>query len=203
MLFFYSCLQCKIYYDTKLQILDHNKEVHGESPFPDIDIVGMKTDDTELFEELECQYCGEVSSIHEHLAKHIASVHPKQIIGLMVKNAVEEDVLYGLGKVEKLERDPFPCTKCDKIYQTKRALKDHKQYKHGAPSTCRDCRKFFSSKLQLGSHVRDSHSPRLHTCALCGKKFSRKRDLERHLVPCCRGKGRKTSRRDSAILFHE
>ena len=94
------------------------------------------------------------------------------------------------------DRNPFPCTECDKSYTTKRCLRGHKKYKHGDPSTCTECGKNCGSKMQLASHVRDSHSPRLHICTLCGRRFSRKRDLERHLVPCAKGKGRKSSRPD-------
>ena len=90
----------------------------------------------------------------------------------------------------------FSCINCKKSYHTKRALKDHERYKHGLGATCSNCSKVFEAKVQLWNHIRDNHSPRLLKCALCGKKFTRKRDLERHLVPCAQGKGRKSTCQD-------
>ena len=41
-------------------INEHNKVVHGEMPAIEIDMVDIQMDDKQSFEELECQYCGEV-----------------------------------------------------------------------------------------------------------------------------------------------
>ena len=194
MFIFYSCLSCNINYETKFMINEHNKVVHGEMPAIEIDMVDIQMDDKQSFEELECQYCGEEPPSKEVLAKHIAFVHPRQTTVLNEKGVKDDEVLTGFNNVGMLERDMnFLCTKCEKGYKTKDALKDHKRYKHGDTSTCTECSKVLGSKIQLGSHVRDSHGPMLHCCALCGKKFRRKFDLERHIVPCVQGKGKKST----------
>ena len=179
-------------------INEHNTVVHGERPAIEIELVDIETNDKQSFGELECQYCGEEPPTKEVLAKHIAFVHPRQTTVLNVKGATEDQVLTGFNNVDRLKRGMnFPCTKCEKGYKTKDGLKDHKRYKHGDVSTCTECSKVFGSKVQLGSHVRDSHGPMLHCCALCGKKFRRKGDLERHIVPCAQGKGKKSTSQDT------
>ena len=198
-----------INYGTKLPIVD--EMVHEESPPIDIEVLvdeivngeGLSTNiqviekptgEKQSFKEFECQYCGDEFSIRENLGKHMVSEHPRQTTGLNVTSAVGYQDVYGLKKVEMLKRDlNFPCIKCENSYNTKVALKWHKEYKHGSCSPCNICSKVFESKKKLGGHVRDKHSPKLHSCNLCGIYFSRKLDLERHIVPCAQGKGRKAS----------
>ena len=105
-----------------------------------------------------------------------------------------------------MERDSFLGIECNKTYKTKFSLKEHYKYKHAARSTCKECSKIFGSKMLLGRHISDCHSPRLHSGDLCWKKLSRKRDLERHMVPFARVRGRKTSHKVflvSCEMFHK
>ena len=189
----YPCLPCNISYENNLQIVDHKTTVHGENPSIDIEMVEIKTDDKQLNEELECQYCGAEFLILEYLAKHIASEHQRQATDFNVKGAIEKEVVNGLEKEDILESgQSFSCNNCEKSFQTKRTFRDHKRYNHGPFATCSNCSKVFEGKMQLSNHVRYNHSPKLLlSCALCGKKFSRKNDLKRHIVPCAQGKGRK------------
>jgi hypothetical protein len=190
-------------YETKFMINEHNKVVHGERPAREIDMVEIEIGDQKSFEDLECQYCGEECPTEEDLARHIALEHPRQTIDLNVNGATEDQVVTGFNKVGMLDMGlNFPCTKCEKGYKTKRGLKNHKKYKHGDVSICTECIKVFGSKIQLKSHVRDSHGTRLHYCARCGKKFSRKSTLERHIVPCAEGKGRKEFGRNAYSMSY-
>ena len=197
MLNFYPCLPCNINYESYLQIVDHNTIVHGESPSINIEMVEINMDGEQLYEDLQCQYCGEEFPIMKYLVNHITSEHQRQTTELNVKGTMKEKVVNRLDKEGVLVSIPsFSCNNCEKSYQIKRALQDHKRYKHGPCATCSLCSKVFEGKMQLGNHVRDHHSPKLLSCALCGKRFTRKIDHQKHLVVCAKGKCRKSTGQD-------
>ncbi|KAG6454667.1 zinc finger protein 582 [Manduca sexta] len=106
-----------------------------------------------------------------------------------------------LRKKEKGEKDKsvpeeFSCKDCDKIFNTKTSLKNHRHRTHSSralerrparprpapavPYQCSECPKRFKYKHSLDKH-RDTHLEKTHACAECPKKFGSPTLLKMHM----------------------
>lgn len=85
------------------------------------------------------------------------------------------------------------CNICDLLFETEKALKDHR-IKHATPTVCPGCDKTFASKISLAAHIRKGLCPTGKTkmdllkikegpvfCDKCGKQFSKQSKLQLHI----------------------
>jgi uncharacterized C2H2 Zn-finger protein len=67
----------------------------------------------------------------------------------------------------------YKCENCNKVYKTKRSLREHIKMKHSTIKSlkCVKCDKYFLNKYKLKQHVRRAHPSKLHSCTFCGSSF--------------------------------
>ena len=77
----------------------------------------------------------------------------------------------------------FECDECSESYSLRKNLLRHKRHKHGNPQvfTCKHCVYKTMKKENLEQHVRSQHEKIKEICETCGKRFSDKPTLNRHL----------------------
>ena len=86
----------------------------------------------------------------------------------------------------------YECTICEKMFDTKKRLKSHKDSKHRKSlninperALCNVCSKTFSSKYYLDSHIKTIHELRTESdainCEVCKKTFSNKYLAKYHM----------------------
>ena len=81
--------------------------------------------------------------------------------------------------------DQFKCDKCDKIFRTKKCLRQHFYNLHPKPQQlgqfeCDMCDEVFSTSIRLYHHKKGVHPKYLHKCGTCGKAFKSGSNLNRH-----------------------
>ena len=76
----------------------------------------------------------------------------------------------------------FPCSICDYISGSNRVLKRHVVENHSTerPFECDKCGKRFSNKIYLGKHLSVHEEVRKYECSFCGKKFKYKKHVNVH-----------------------
>lgn len=78
----------------------------------------------------------------------------------------------------------FNCLYCDKLYKSKQALNEHYRVAHSKNRyayTCTKCKKDFTAKATLISHMKTHNEDRnLFSCVHCPKKFARQSSLRTH-----------------------
>ena len=77
----------------------------------------------------------------------------------------------------------YVCEHCGNSYKRSSHLKRHVQNSHSSVDllcTWEDCGRVFKGPEQLRKHIRRHESRDAHACGLCGKSFSKKRQLESH-----------------------
>ena len=84
--------------------------------------------------------------------------------------------------------DSFKCDVCDKVLTTKSNLFKHNRSVHEKISfICSLCNKSFSRKDAMKRHKKAVHERILDfQCKTCFAKFTKKTDLTRHGISCCR-----------------
>ena len=71
--------------------------------------------------------------------------------------------------------DHWPCTDCDKVFQSKRYLNKHVQNCHKGKLICPYC-----SKLCTKSHIITAHKEQPSVCDVCSAVFKNKHALSGH-----------------------
>jgi KRAB domain-containing zinc finger protein len=105
-----------------------------------------------------CQECDSVFQKAKHLRHHTETVHCTD--------------------------RKYVCTECGNSYKRSSHLRRHVQNTHSnSELVCPrdDCGKRFRGPEQLRKHLRLHDSKGSHACSLCGKSFSKKRQLESHI----------------------
>lgn len=84
---------------------------------------------------------------------------------------------------------PFECTKCDKKFVTKMALKNHDIGVHNDNRfifSCEICNKTFKTKIYLKSHQKSHEIPleqrKRFKCTICDAALTTKRSLQHHMI---------------------
>jgi len=106
--------------------------------------------------KFNCEFCDSQSTTKDHLKTHINTVH--------------------------LKLKPFQCDECDQSFGERGSLKIHVDSIHKKirfRCSFDGCEKSFSNKSNRSTHFK-LHEGQVNLCDLCGKTFSRKRDLNRH-----------------------
>ena len=103
----------------------------------------------------------------------------------------DDDVGEGDIKTESLSlnanKNPFQCTDCDKIFDTKKKRYDHIRRIHNVIRTCKICQQTFPDFDTLKMHRREEHlisrnySDTKEECPECGK-FIHIRSMKRHIA---------------------
>ncbi|KAF0311010.1 Zinc finger protein 766 [Amphibalanus amphitrite] len=83
-------------------------------------------------------------------------------------------------------RSEFRCRHCDKTFRHPLPLERHERSQHDRPEDhkCSTCGKLFSSRYHLERHVLIHSGRRPHQCDRCGRGFVQKGDLARHVRKC-------------------
>ena len=96
----------------------------------------------------------------------------------------------------------FECCDCRKVFSSKVNLYYHQRKQHKDPTTCLICNVVLSSKVKYHEHMKKVHGPR-QLCHKCGCTFSRSDTLKRHGLicglSCRRNNGNKTKLRFSCL----
>jgi len=80
-----------------------------------------------------------------------------------------------------IEKDAFSCSSCEKVFATKKRLRDHQRL-HKQPETalnCSICKKSYKSAEHLRFHMR-YHQNNDHQCSSCEKSFKNIKQLQCH-----------------------
>ncbi|XP_050556888.1 zinc finger protein 37 isoform X2 [Spodoptera frugiperda] len=126
-------------------------------------------EDTDRFQTIACEQCGVHCGGVAAYKWHFHRAHP----GLGLSPA----------QFTQVERKPFMCEHCGKMFAHKVSLENHTRVHTGKKQfQCDVCSKRFSVKFTLIEHIKhhDSNYQPIE-CRLCGKQFAYKNNMMRHL----------------------
>lgn len=76
----------------------------------------------------------------------------------------------------------FRCRECDKVCESRKALRIHFKFSHTDEALiCSYCGQKFDSKRFLDDHLPVHTQEKHFTCSVCAKPFARKKNLEQHM----------------------
>ena len=77
----------------------------------------------------------------------------------------------------------FTCDICNASYSLRMSLSNHKRLKHGDTKkfNCQQCEYVTSKKGNYEQHIRSIHEKIREICLYCGKSFSDKPNLNKHV----------------------
>ncbi|RVE52018.1 hypothetical protein evm_003296 [Chilo suppressalis] len=163
----YVCETCGLGFVDKGRFVMHHQR-HEEADFP-------------------CETCGKIFKAQYNRDLHIDRVHmkrgrvycPKCDIKLMSY----PQKLKHLVEVHGEEPLSFPCSMCDRIFDTRRTLtihrrKDHlKDYRY----ECQCCGQKFFTRFALNNHMPTHTGERNFKCKVCEKTYPRLKTLKDHM----------------------
>lgn len=107
----------------------------------------------------KCEECGSSFRKSKHLRYHVETVHATD--------------------------RKYVCDVCGKSYKRSSHLKRHAQNSHSTVDIAcswEGCGRVFKGPEQLRKHMRRHETKDTHQCEVCGKRFSKKRQLESHCL---------------------
>jgi len=164
----YSCHKCQLYQTNHLADLERHIKAHERK-------------EEKALEPNQCDQCGKDFATKRKLQAHMRMHAPFQCSSCKTRHASQE----GLDSHIKNHKF-FPCDRCDKVFTMSKFLRIHMQTSsHKAERTfgCEVCGQMFYASSTLSTHKR-IHGEKVHVCPLeeCGKRFSLKTGLNRHLL---------------------
>ncbi|XP_055608744.1 zinc finger protein 761-like [Uranotaenia lowii] len=130
-----------------------------------------------------CKHCGIVMAIKLNMTRHV-EIHNNPT----VKCTFCESKFVSVTRmrtharsVHQMASNSYECDECDKKFEGKRLLNDHRQATH-FPKQCNICESTVESHPKLMAHFKARHSQLLLECNHCDKKYIRQRDLDYHML---------------------
>ncbi|XP_060929273.1 MDS1 and EVI1 complex locus protein EVI1-A isoform X4 [Limanda limanda] len=161
----YRCEDCDQLFESRNQLLDHQKQPCGMPPSSFLNPGGdsdVNADEPEDLRPLhlsnglhECKECDQVFPDAQSLEGHILS--------------------------HSDERE-YKCDQCPKAFNWKSNLIRHQMsHDSGKHYECENCSKVFTDPSNLQRHIRSQHvGARAHACSDCGKTFATSSGLKQH-----------------------
>ena len=165
------CQICSEVFESKEVRLDHEEKAHGHL-------------------KQTCEKCNSICLTIRHLASHLAYKHcHKNSDGKFNclycnKAKISRPRLLGYHILNKHFNQPrFPCSQCEKGFDSKGKLQSHIRNKHSEERAfqCDKCAKAFKTLLGLTVHVENMHEEQTEAkCLECNKTFRNERSLKAH-----------------------
>uniref|UniRef100_A0A8C5HVT1 C2H2-type domain-containing protein n=1 Tax=Gouania willdenowi TaxID=441366 RepID=A0A8C5HVT1_GOUWI len=161
----YRCEDCDQHFESRNQLLDHQKQPCGMPPSSFLNPVGendLKAQEPEDLLPLhmshglhECKECDQVFPDIQSLEGHTLS---------------------------HSEDREYKCDQCPKAFNWKSNLIRHQMsHDSGKHYECENCSKVFTDPSNLQRHIRSQHvGARAHACPDCGKTFATSSGLKQH-----------------------
>lgn len=85
-------------------------------------------------------------------------------------------------EIPKKKREmPFQCKVCQKKFMSKGSLVRHARIHNGEGFKCEHCRKVFCDNASYQIHLRVHTGEKPHQCRVCGRRFTQRGNLQRHV----------------------
>ena len=147
----------------------------------------MKNRHIQVNEGFKCKFCERSFDYKDSLKKHLDRLHNRKFCNKCCDDFADRESLTKhlstFCNKGKREGKVYPCTKCDKILNSKRVLKKHEKLIHTVgikkKHRCDQCQKTFATEKGLESHHATCGT--LIKCLLCGKIFQELRNLKIHI----------------------
>ena len=109
-----------------------------------------------------CKICGDVFGHTQGLKKHLGTVHNTD---------------------ENGDRIKYPCTDCEKVFESRVGLKEHHDDIHlNKKFPCPECTEVLDTIQKRTYHVNKVHRKKKFTCEECGATPASKQNLENHMM---------------------
>lgn len=136
---------------------------------------------------VSCAKCDKEFSKQDHLKSHFLAAHTENQFNcnrceknFRYKSALERHV-----KIVHENQRNHVCAKCGKSFGLKYDLTKHYETNHDESKkmqrTCQICGKIFSKERNLQMHILAIHNEKSFECEVCAKKFSFKSAKDRHI----------------------
>lgn len=130
-----------------------------------------------------CSYCGKQYKVKGDLSNHVRLYHEEKslVCDICGKSCSNSNSLYTHKK--RLHYTPnYKCLLCKRSMVTQENLDRHMISQHSR-FVCEECGKTFSTKVILHRHIQSVHNNiKLHACEFCSRCFSRQSHLRQHLL---------------------
>ncbi|XP_050422054.1 zinc finger protein 768-like [Adelges cooleyi] len=122
-----------------------------------------------------CPVCGQMFSLHDRLAKHMASRHKDKTAAAAAAAENGGDGSAGTTKA-------YPCEVCNRSFARSDMLTRHMRLHTGVkPYTCRVCGQVFSRSDHLSTHQRTHTGEKPYKCPQCPYAACRRDMITRHM----------------------
>ena len=174
----FQCNQCKYKAKQRSDLQRHIRSVHEGQTY-------------------SCTHCTYKATRKDHLQKHIKSVHegvafqykfkPKQKLFIQrhtksVHEAPTFPYFENGEKINKAQKQTFPCSQCDYKAKQKSDLQRHVNSVHeGQTFPCPHCEYKSSWETTLRTHIKSVHEGKKFQCPHCKYKATRKDHLRTHI----------------------
>ena len=169
----HNCCQiCSEVFESKEVRLDHEEKAHGHL-------------------KQTCEKCNSKFLTITDLASHLADKHCHKnsdgkfnCLYCKFQLKISRPRVLGYHILNKHFNQPlFPCSQCEKGFDTKRNLRRHIQHRHTDERAfqCDKCAKAFKTLSCLNIHVENTHKEQIEAkCLECNKTFKNERCLRTH-----------------------